>query len=74
MTDDPADSTVGASRFARKYARLAPVMERRGAARHRAELLADVTGSVIEIGCGPGSMFRHYPASVSGVLAGASKE
>jgi ubiquinone/menaquinone biosynthesis C-methylase UbiE len=44
-------------------------MDQRGAAQHRADLMAGLTGSVIEIGCGPGSMFRHYPTSVSAVLA-----
>ncbi len=33
------------------------------------ELVAGLSGSVIEIGCGPGGMFRHYPLEVSTVLA-----
>lgn len=45
------------------------MMDARGAAAHRAELLDGLRGSVLEIGCGPGSMFRHYPASVVMVLA-----
>jgi ubiquinone/menaquinone biosynthesis C-methylase UbiE len=69
VTDDRARASSLPSRFARSYARLAPVMDQRGAAQHRADLMAGLTGSVIEIGCGPGSMFRHYPTSVSAVLA-----
>jgi len=45
------------------------VMDARGAAEHRAELVAGLTGSVVEVGCGPGSMFVHYPAAVTSVLA-----
>jgi ubiquinone/menaquinone biosynthesis C-methylase UbiE len=69
VTDDREQTPIRPSRFARGYARLAPVMDSRGAAAHRAELLAGLSGSVVEIGCGPGTMFGHYPASVSAVLA-----
>lgn len=56
--------------FARCYARFAPVAdERLGLARHRAELLAGLTGRVIEIGAGSGLNFRHFPATVSEVVA-----
>lgn len=57
------------SAFARGFARLSPIMDARGAAEHRAELVVGLSGSVIEIGCGPGAMFRHYPPEVSTVLA-----
>ncbi len=57
------------SRFAREYVRLAPMMDARGAGEHRAALVAGLAGKVIEIGCGPGPMFAHYPLSVTRVLA-----
>lgn len=44
-------------------------MDARGAAEHRAELVVGLSGSVVEIGCGPGAMFRHYPPEVTTVLA-----
>jgi ubiquinone/menaquinone biosynthesis C-methylase UbiE len=37
--------------------------------RHRDELLAGLSGRVIEVGAGAGSNFAHYPASVEAVLA-----
>lgn len=37
--------------------------------RHREELLAGLTGRVIEVGAGSGSNFAHYPRSVDEVLA-----
>lgn len=55
--------------FARQYARIAPAMDARGAAAHRAELVVGRSGAVIEIGCGPGGMFAHYPEAVTSVLA-----
>lgn len=62
-------SQTSPSRFAREYARLVPTMDARGAAQHRAELLAGLSGTVIEIGAGTGAMFAHYPATVTRVLA-----
>jgi SAM-dependent methyltransferase len=55
-------------RFARVYARLSQSMEP-GVAGHRAELLAGLTGRVIEVGAGNGLNFAHYPAGVSGIVA-----
>lgn len=55
--------------FARVYARLSSGMERAGVGRIRAELLADVSGSVLEAGAGNGLNFSHYPPAVTGVLA-----
>jgi ubiquinone/menaquinone biosynthesis C-methylase UbiE len=55
--------------FARVYARVAEISERRGAAGHRRKLLAGPRGRVIEVGAGSGAHFRHYPASVTEVLA-----
>jgi ubiquinone/menaquinone biosynthesis C-methylase UbiE len=56
-------------RFARAYARAVEGMNRRGADGHRRLLLKDLRGSVIEIGAGDGSNFRHYRATVTEVLA-----
>ncbi|MFD2078537.1 Methyltransferase domain-containing protein [Actinopolymorpha cephalotaxi] len=55
--------------FARVYARLAPAMDRAGLAGRRRQLLAGLTGRVVEIGSGSGLNFAHYPADVAGVLA-----
>jgi ubiquinone/menaquinone biosynthesis C-methylase UbiE len=55
--------------FARMWARAAPSMERHGAAEHRARLLADVAGRVLEVGAGTGSNLVHYPPTVSEVVA-----
>jgi ubiquinone/menaquinone biosynthesis C-methylase UbiE/rhodanese-related sulfurtransferase len=54
------------------FARLYPLMARLGEkeiARHRDELLAGLTGRVVEIGAGSGLNFAHYPASVDEVVA-----
>jgi ubiquinone/menaquinone biosynthesis C-methylase UbiE len=55
--------------FARIYARVAEMGERRGGAEHRRKLLTGLQGRVVEVGAGSGANFRHYPASVSEVLA-----
>jgi ubiquinone/menaquinone biosynthesis C-methylase UbiE len=36
---------------------------------HRRRLLAGLTGDVVEVGCGDGRNFRHYPPGVEWVLA-----
>src|SRR5437870_8771804 len=41
----------------------------KGGAEHRRELLAGASGQVIEIGAGTGLNFRHYPDTVTEVLA-----
>jgi ubiquinone/menaquinone biosynthesis C-methylase UbiE len=52
--------------FARMYSR----MKEKGEARdHRKELLSGLSGQVIELGCGNGLNFAHYPATVEEVLA-----
>ncbi|WP_240720994.1 class I SAM-dependent methyltransferase [Pseudarthrobacter sp. NamE2] len=56
-------------RFARAYARAVDKMDRRGATEHRRRLLADLHGSVVEIGAGAGSSFPLYPPAVTHVLA-----
>lgn len=55
--------------FARVYARFGKAAEAKGAAEHRGELLAGLTGRVIEVGAGNGLNFRHYPLSVTEVVA-----
>ncbi|MEV6104553.1 methyltransferase domain-containing protein [Streptomyces sp. NPDC051940] len=56
--------------FARWYAATSPRADvGSGVAAHRAELLAGLSGRVIEIGAGNGLNFRHYPGTVSEVVA-----
>jgi SAM-dependent methyltransferase len=55
--------------FARIYAKVADIGERRGAAEHRRKLLAGLSGRVIELGAGGGANFAHYPTTVSEVVA-----
>ncbi|MET7938160.1 class I SAM-dependent methyltransferase [Streptomyces sp. NPDC005322] len=56
--------------FARCYARLGPLAdERAGVGELRQELLAGLSGRVIEIGAGGGLNFPHYPGAVSEVVA-----
>ncbi|MGP3923386.1 class I SAM-dependent methyltransferase [Streptomyces sp. 8N616] len=56
--------------FARVYARVSVVAEERaGIGAHREELLAGLSGRVIEIGAGNGLNFAHYPRQVSEVVA-----
>jgi ubiquinone/menaquinone biosynthesis C-methylase UbiE len=62
------DQSVHHPLFARWYARIAPAMER-GIAEHRRDLLADLSGRVLEVGAGTGLNFRYYPATVTEVVA-----
>lgn len=55
--------------FGRVFARLVKVMDRRGGDRHRQMLLAGLTGRVVEVGAGSGANFRHYPDTVTEVIA-----
>jgi ubiquinone/menaquinone biosynthesis C-methylase UbiE len=55
--------------FARCLAWSAAMSDRKGADVHRRRLLAGLTGRVVEVGAGSGIHFRHYPASVSEVVA-----
>jgi ubiquinone/menaquinone biosynthesis C-methylase UbiE len=55
--------------FARFYSRFAKREDARGNADNREELLAGLSGRVIEVGAGIGSNFAHYPATVSEVIA-----
>jgi ubiquinone/menaquinone biosynthesis C-methylase UbiE len=55
--------------FARLYRHIAAEAEGKGASEHRDELLAGLTGRVIEVGAGTGLNFAHYPERVSEVVA-----
>jgi ubiquinone/menaquinone biosynthesis C-methylase UbiE len=55
--------------FARVWERMASALESKGAAEHRAELLADLSGRVIEVGAGTGLNFKYYPHGVTEVVA-----
>jgi ubiquinone/menaquinone biosynthesis C-methylase UbiE len=55
--------------FARAYGRMAAAGEEAGRAGHRAEMLAGLSGKVIEVGAGTGLNFPHYPSAVTVILA-----
>lgn len=54
--------------FARVFERTSPQMERELGPR-RDELLAGLTGRVVEVGAGNGTSFGHYPATVDELVA-----
>ncbi len=56
-------------RFAKVYPGVAERADRRGAAGHRRRLLEGLTGRVVEVGCGNGRNFAHYPQGVTEVVA-----
>jgi ubiquinone/menaquinone biosynthesis C-methylase UbiE len=64
----PDASPVRHPIFARFFDRLSRLMERE-VAEHRRELLAGLSGRVLEIGAGNGLNFQHYPTSVEEVVA-----
>ena len=53
--------------FARAYDRLSEPMERKGLAEHRRQLLAGLSGDVLEIGAGTGRNLEFYPDTVTSV-------
>jgi hypothetical protein len=55
--------------FARMYDRLSRTAEETEQADHRRDLLAGLTGRVIEVGAGNGLNFRYYPTSADEVVA-----
>ena len=55
--------------FARAYAAISPRAEDKGVREHRVELLAGLSGRVIEVGAGNGLNFAHYPEGVTEVVA-----
>ncbi len=56
-------------RFARTYERISAESERRGTAGYRDQVLAGLSGRVIEVGAGNGMNFGHYPHTVTEVVA-----
>ncbi len=70
---DPSASSLSADRprrlFSRFYARISERMEAEGMAALREELLAGLTGEVVEVGAGNGLNFAHYPRTVTRVVA-----
>jgi ubiquinone/menaquinone biosynthesis C-methylase UbiE len=63
------DRSVEHPLFARFFDRFAAKDEERGQAELRRELLAGLSGRVIEVGAGNGLNFPHYPATVEEVVA-----
>jgi ubiquinone/menaquinone biosynthesis C-methylase UbiE len=55
--------------FARMFARLSAHTEGKGGADHRRNMLAGLSGRVVEVGAGHGLNFAHYPSGVEEVLA-----
>ena len=55
--------------FARVFELLSAGVERTEQVEHRRELLAGLSGRVVEVGAGNGLNLRHYPASVSELVA-----
>ena len=51
------------------YPRFAKAAREHGDDEHRAELLAGLSGRVIEVGAGDGANFAHYPPTVTEVVA-----
>ena len=69
-------STTDASLYGTQQSRFARFLERREARRpdpvayeFRRRLLSGLRGRVIEVGCGDGRAFEHYPTTVESVLA-----
>ncbi|MBC3192194.1 class I SAM-dependent methyltransferase [Pseudonocardia sp. C8] len=55
--------------FSRFYASMSPRLDDEGLAALRDELLAPLTGAVVEVGAGPGGNFARYPSAVASVTA-----
>ena len=55
--------------FARMWIRSSPRCEEHGVTEHRREMLEGLSGRVLELGCGNGLNFPHYPAAVTEVVA-----
>jgi ubiquinone/menaquinone biosynthesis C-methylase UbiE len=65
-----SDPKVRHPLFARLYSRaLAPAFARQGGEDLRRRLLSGLKGTVVEVGCGDGANFAHYPDTVSRIVA-----
>jgi ubiquinone/menaquinone biosynthesis C-methylase UbiE len=65
-----SDTRVRHPLFARLYNRvLVPSFARMGGDDVRRRLLAGLKGTVVEVGCGDGANFEHYPGEVSRIVA-----
>lgn len=70
MTRAPTTETeVHHPLYARFYAWVSPRLEAGGWGERRDQLLAGLTGRVVEVGAGNGMNFAHYPAGVTHLLA-----
>ncbi len=69
MTKTNARTSLRRPVFGRLYPSMARAMDQGGLVEHRRELLAGLTGEVVEVGAGHGANFAHYPAEVTRVLA-----
>jgi ubiquinone/menaquinone biosynthesis C-methylase UbiE len=69
VADANAPTNIRHPLFARFQAWLSTQGERHGVGEHRDELLAGLSGRVVEVGAGSGTNFRHYPVTVSEVVA-----
>lgn len=56
-------------RFAKRWLRMGAGLERSGVAALREQTIAGLSGRIIEIGCGDGRTFSHYPDGVAEVIA-----
>ncbi len=64
-----AEGAVHNPLFARLYDGVSAMAEKAGQREHRGELLAGLSGRVVEVGAGNGLNFPHYPPQVEEVLA-----
>jgi SAM-dependent methyltransferase len=64
---DPATGDRPRPFFGRCYAALSRRMDAGGMAELRTELLAPLSGAVVEVGCGNGRNFARYPPAVAAV-------
>jgi ubiquinone/menaquinone biosynthesis C-methylase UbiE len=55
--------------FARMWRKAAPDIDARGGKEYRARMVQGLSGTVVEVGAGLGSMFEHYPEAVQRVVA-----
>ena len=65
----PPMSTSDHRLFAWGYAKLGPRADAHGTAERRQQLLSNAEGRVVEVGAGTGLNLRHYPPSVTDVVA-----